>query len=100
MSYLKLILRAVRVDTNTNRAYEIHLDKGLFETWVVTTANGRYGAGKGSQRNYSFDNLSDAQVFIHKILKKRDNSQNRIGCPYELIQSQGTLKSVFCSFST
>ncbi len=84
MPYLHLILRAVRPETNLNRVYEVWLDRGLFESWVVLTAYGRYGGGT-TQRNRSFSTLEEARAFIDKVLNKRLNSQNRIGCNYELI---------------
>ena len=42
MSYLKIILRAEKQELNINRVYEVHLNKGLFDSWVVITAFGRY----------------------------------------------------------
>ena len=93
MPNLKYILKAVKPEANINRVYEIYLNKGLFEYWVVTTANGRYGAGRGRQRNYSFHKIEQAQDFIHKTLKKRYAAKKRIGCNYELICCQGGVNS-------
>ncbi len=84
MPYLHLILRATKPESNLNRVYEIWLDRGLFDSWLVLTAYGRYSGGT-TQKNHSFYTLEEAQVFIDKVLNKRLNSQNRIGCNYELI---------------
>lgn len=88
MSYLKIVLRATRPDANLDRAYEIHLYKGLFDSWLVITAYGRYGAkGRGAfQKTHSFFVLEEAKQFIDKTLNKRLNAFKRIGCNYEIIK--------------
>ena len=88
MSYLKLVLRATKLDANLDRCYEIHLGKGLFNSWLVVIAYGRYGAkGRGArQKTHSFFVLEEAKNFIGKILNKRLNSVNRIGCNYKIIR--------------
>lgn len=85
MSYLKLILHAEKPEKNINRVYEILLNKGLFNSWVVMTGYGRYGAGS-QQKIYSFFALEEAKKFIHKILKKRFNAEKRVGCNYSLVK--------------
>ena len=85
MSYLKLILRAEKQELNINRVYEIYLNKGLFDSWVVITAFGRYGAGS-QQKVSGFILLEEAKKFISKILKKRLNAKARIGCNYKIIK--------------
>ena len=85
MSYLKLILRAEKQELNINRVYAIYLNKGLFDSWVVTTAFGRYGAGS-QQKVSSFTLLEEAKEFIAKIVKRRFNAEKRIGCNYKIIK--------------
>ena len=79
--YIKL--RATNPAINLDRAYEILLQKGLFNFWLVTTAYGRYGQKGGQTRTTLFDNELQAQHFIDKVLKKRLNATKRIGCNYE-----------------
>lgn len=50
-----LILRAVKPETNVNRVYEIHVDKGLFNSWLVIIGYGRHGGG-ACHKIYSFFN--------------------------------------------
>ena len=85
MSYIKLVLRAVKPEKNINRVYEILLNKGLFDNWIVLTAYGRYGAG-AQQKVYSFRALDEANEFISRILKKRFTAEKRAGCNYALIK--------------
>ena len=85
MSYLKIILRAEKQELNINRVYEVHLNKGLFDSWVVITAFGRYGYG-AQQRIYSFFVLDEAKEFIRMIMKKRFNAEKRVGCNYKIIK--------------
>ena len=85
MSYLNVVLRAVKPETNVNRVYEIYISKGLFNSWVVMTAYGRYGAGS-NQKIHSFFSLEEAKAFVNKILKKRFNAEKRIGCNYSLVK--------------
>jgi hypothetical protein len=84
MPYLHLILRAVRPEININRVYELRLDKGLFNSWLVIIAYGRYGGGF-SQKINSFFTLEEAKAFVNKTLKKRAKAEKRIGCSYNLI---------------
>ncbi len=88
MSYLKLVLRATKPETNLDRCYEIHLGRGLFNSWLVVIAYGRYGAkGRGArQKTHSFFVLEEAKNFIGKTLKKRFSAVNRIGCNYKIIR--------------
>ena len=88
MSYLHLILRAIEPDTNVNRMYEIRIDRGLFNSWLVIIGYGRYGGG-ACQRIYSFFDMKEATAFVHKKLKKRFQSHKRIGCYYKIIKANG-----------
>ena len=85
MSYLKLTLRAIKPEINVNRVYEVHLNKGLFNSWVVLTAYGRYGSGS-HQKIHSFFSLEEAKEFVNKILKRRFNAVKRVGCNYSLVK--------------
>ena len=85
MSYITLTLRAIKQETNINRVYTVYLCKGLFDSWCVITAFGRYGAG-AQQRIHSFFTCEEAQGFVKKILKKRANAEKRIGCNYTLVK--------------
>ena len=84
MSYLHLILRARQPEININRVYELRVDRGLFNSWLVIIAYGRYGVGL-SQRIHSFFTLEEAKTFVNKTLKKRSKAEKRIGCSYHLI---------------
>ena len=85
MSYLRLTLRAIKTEINVNRVYEVHLSKGLFDSWIVLTAYGRYGSGT-HQKIHSFFSLEEAKAFVSKILKKRFNAEKRVGCNYSLVK--------------
>ncbi len=85
MSYLNFVLRAIKPEINVNRVYEIYVSKGLFNSWVVMTAYGRYGAGS-HQKIHSFFSLEEAKAFVNKILKKRFNAEKRVGCNYIIIK--------------
>ena len=85
MSYITLTLRAIKPDTNVNRVYTVHLCAGLFDSWCVITAFGRYGAG-ARQRVHSFFTCEEAKAFVMRILKKRVNAEKRIGCNYTLVK--------------
>jgi hypothetical protein len=86
--YFKIVLRAIKPDANLDRCYEIHLGKGLFNSWLVVIAYGRYGAkGRGAhQKTHSFFILEEAKNFIGKMLNKRLNAAKRIGYNYEIIK--------------
>ena len=90
MSYLKLILRAEKQEHNINRVYAIYLNKGLFDSWVVITAFGRFGSGP-QKKVYSFSALEEAKEFISKILKKRFTAEKRVGCNYKLIKRSSSI---------
>jgi predicted DNA-binding WGR domain protein len=81
--YIKL--RATNPALNLDRAYEILFQKGLFNSWLITTAYGRYGHKGVQTKTYSFDLEIQAQSFFNKTLKKRLNAKKRIGCNYEPI---------------
>jgi len=83
-----LVLRAVKPETNVNRVYEIRINKGLFDSWLVIIGYGRYGGGT-CQKIYSFFNELDATAFVHKNLKKRFQSHKRIGCYYKIVKASG-----------
>lgn len=85
MPYLHLILRAIKPETNVNRVYEIFVDKGLFDCWMVILAYGRYGGGT-VQKSHSFFSIEEAKHFIDKILNKRFKANKRIGCNYKVIK--------------
>jgi hypothetical protein len=84
MSYFQLVLRAVKPELNINRSYTIYLNKGLFESWVVMIAYGRYNV-RGQQKNYPFFSIEDAKSFIKKTIHKRLRSEKRIGCNYTIV---------------
>lgn len=90
MPYLHLILRAIKPETNVNRVYEIRLDKGLFNSWLVIIGYGRYKGGS-CQKIYSFFSLKKVEAFVDKTLKKRFQSYKRIKCNYKIIKSVGNL---------
>ena len=87
MSYFQLVLRAVKPELNVNRAYTIYLNKGLFGSWVVMIAYGRYNV-RGQQKNYPFFSLQDSKKFIKKTLSKRLKAEKRIGCNYSIVHQK------------
>lgn len=86
--YVKL--HAINHENNVNRTYEMILDKGLFNTFVVLVGWGRYNT-TGKQVAHSFDTQEEAQAFISKKLHKRQNATSRIGCNYEIVYQNGEL---------
>jgi len=88
MSYLHLILRAINPEANVNRVYELRMDKGLFNSWLVIIGYGCYGGG-ACQKIYSFFDIEEAKVFVKKKLKKRFQSHKRIGCYYKIVKASG-----------
>jgi hypothetical protein len=87
MSYLKCVFRATKEDLNLDRSYELYMCKGLFDSWLVITAYGRYGAGQGARPSIqSFFELEEAKKCVKKIIKKRLHAMKRIGCNYEIIK--------------
>jgi len=86
--YVKL--QAINHKKNVNRTYEIILDKGLFNTFIVLVGWGRCNT-TGKQVAHSFDTQEDAQDFIRKKINKRQNAIARIGCNYEIVYQRGEL---------
>ena len=84
MQFLNLTLRAEKPELNLNRVYQIRVEKGLFGSWCVLTAYGRYGGGS-HQKIHSFFTLQEAKAFVRTTLKKRSQAEKRIGCSYRLI---------------
>jgi predicted DNA-binding WGR domain protein len=82
--YLKL--RAINPARNVNRVYEIQIGQGLLNTITVLIAYGRLG-GSTQQRFYHFDTLFEAHAFVQKSMQKRLNAHKRIGCGYEVVQT-------------
>ena len=93
MPYLHLILRAIEPESNLNRVYEIWLDRGLFGSWLVLIAYGRYEGGI-TQQNHSFSTLEEAKAFIDKTLTKRLKAEKRIGCNYKIVKACGSSDNV------
>lgn len=81
----KIKLQAISPEKNLARSYEISLQKGLFKVWIVHTAYGRIGSKNAQTKNYFFEEKIEAQKTIEKILKKRLNSQKRIGVNYAIV---------------
>jgi len=78
-------LRATDHSKNIDRDYELHLDKGLFNSMIVLVGWGRHNT-KGQQKAYYFDSKKDALSFMNQKIKKRLSSRSRIGCEYKIIQ--------------
>lgn len=93
MPYLYLILHAIEPKSNLNRVYEVWLDRGLFGSWLVLIAYGRY-AGGTTQQNHSFSRLEEAKAFVDKTLIKRLKSEKRIGCNYNIVKVCGSSDNV------
>lgn len=53
MSYFHTLLRAVKPELNVNRSYTIYVNRGLFGSWVVMIAYGRYNV-REQQKNGSY----------------------------------------------
>jgi hypothetical protein len=83
LNLLTVHLEAIFIENNVFRKYEIYVGKDLFETWMITTANGRIGTS-GKLRNYSFDSFEELQKKLHQLLKKRQSAHKRIGTDYKV----------------
>lgn len=74
-------LRASNPIKNVNRWYSLRMGQDLFGEWLLITQWGRNGF-KGQYKEYVFNNQDLAQKTFQRVLKKRLNSKNRIGCNY------------------
>ena len=83
LNLLTVHLEAIFIENNVFRKYEIYVGKDLFETWMITTANGRIGTSD-KIRNYSFDSFEELQKKLHQLLKKRQSAHKRIGTDYKV----------------
>ena len=67
------------------RQYSVMLGQDLFGAWMLKTNFGRIGR-KGTEISYTFSSKEEAYRKIKPLLKKRASAQNRLGCPYQLIE--------------
>ena len=95
MFFFHLKLRAIDLEQNINRDYEIFVSKVFFNCWGVTLAFGRYGT-KGTYKNYVFSTKEEAQQFVHKTIQKRLKAPKRIGCPYRVISAKTSQEEPLC----
>ena len=73
MPYLHLVLRVINLNLNINRDYEVLVDKGSFENWLVIITYGRFGEGDSEVLQFCYFSRSGTVLFAlrDKILKKR-----------------------------
>jgi len=79
-----LFLKAENNDLNIHRWYSLTMGQDLFGEWLLITQWGRIGY-KGQLREYIFPEEKEAQREYNRILRKRLNSQKRIGCGYRIV---------------
>lgn len=75
-------LRALDPARNIARHYQIEVSTDLFGLWVVEYRWGRIGTA-GQARRASFPAASDAQDFVHGLIRRRAGAKRRIGVPYQ-----------------
>jgi len=85
MTSLTLHLQARNPERNIARHYSLLLGQDLFGFWSLKINFGRIGR-KGTELSYAFPTKEDAYTKIKPLLKKRASAQNRLGCPYELME--------------
>jgi predicted DNA-binding WGR domain protein len=85
MTSLTLHLQARNPERNIARHYSLLLGQDFFGFWSLKINFGRIGR-KGAEYSYAFPTKEDAYTKIKLLLKKRASGQNRLGCPYELIE--------------
>lgn len=83
LNLLTVHLEAIFLENNVFRKYEIYVGKDLFDSWMITTSNGRIGTS-GKLRNYSFDSFERLQKKLQQLLKKRQSAHKRIGTDYKV----------------
>ncbi len=99
MSLFHLKLRAMDLDQNIDRDYEILVSKILFGLWGVTIAFGRHGVG-GTYRNHTFETKEMARAFVYKTIQKRLKAPKRIGCSYALVDARALNEERLSSWLT
>ncbi len=82
---LSFHLQARNPERNIARRYSTLLAQDLFGAWILRITFGCIGR-KGTEMSYTFSSKEDAYEKIKPILKKRASAQNRLGCPYQLIE--------------
>jgi predicted DNA-binding WGR domain protein len=83
-------LEAEDAAKNIRRSYGLSVGQDLFGDWIVEVRYGRIGS-RGRSKMTIAEDRADAMKRARKILKRREGSVKRIGVPYELKASQGTL---------
>ncbi len=80
-------LRATNLSKNIRRWYSLRMGQDLFGDWLLITQWGRQGF-KGHYKQYVFPEEAKAQKEFQRILKKRLNARNRIGCNYIIVEDR------------
>lgn len=87
---IALLLRAENPARNCQRAYAIAVDRDLFGTWCVSLAWGRIGR-PGRGKRHAFDDHGAALAFARVQLRRRLQSERRIGVAYRVVAAMGDL---------
>jgi WGR domain len=82
---LSFHLQAKNPERNIARRYSMLLTQDLFGAWILKITFGCSGR-KGTEMSYAFPSKEGAYQKLKPILKKRASAQNRLGCPYQLIE--------------
>lgn len=78
-----LKLKAIHTEYNLARFYTIRIDRNLRNHVTVSTSYGRIGT-HGNIKHAYFEEDKDVRVYLRSVLRKRFNSEKRIGTQYKL----------------
>jgi predicted DNA-binding WGR domain protein len=78
-----LKLTATNRASNLARFYTIRIDRNLWNHITVSTSYGRIGT-HGNIKHAYFEEDKDAQIYLKSVLRKRLNSEKRIGVDYRI----------------
>jgi predicted DNA-binding WGR domain protein len=78
-----LKLQAIHIKHNLARFYTIRIDRNLWNQITVSTSYGRIGT-HGNIKHAYFEEDKDAQIYLKSVLRKRLNSEKRIGVDYRI----------------
>lgn len=78
-----LKLKAIHNEHNLARFYTIRIDRNLWDHITVITSYGRIRT-HGNVKHAYFEEAKEAQDYLKLVLRKRFNSEKRIGTQYKI----------------
>lgn len=78
-----LKLKAIHTEYNLARFYTIRIDRNLWNHVAVSTSYGRIGT-HGNIKHAYFEEDKEVRVYLRLVLRKRFNSEKRIGTQYKV----------------